>query len=541
MKRFYFILLFCLVVSPLWAVDRLITNFADTGPGSLRWALDAACADAGDDVIRFAPTSLSEIRIPLESPLVLPSGCVGAVTLFGNSETETILDGHSLAGSSGNLIVQGWGNLFERLTFVGHPTAAGLVLEDGENIVRNNFFGVYRNSSELKPNQMGIRVVSDWNVIEGNTISSNRAEGILLEGSANTIRANRIGDREERCPDINLPREDRELLSVFVREISYEEMERSDVLVPRSIPEHCGNGGPGIRIRGSRNLIGGITGPNARSDEANRILYNRDRGIVLVDQAERNQFSQNVIAYNRGAGIDLEGSTNRRIQPLSHMEIFSDGPSRYLLMGEGVIGTTVDLYLVAFDEEDDAMGHGEGAKYLESFPVRASPFTHDLMRTDLPLGSKISAIVCDDGVNCSEFSQNTMLGTDSDEDGLMDLAEDRNANGRMEREETDPFLIDTDRDGLPDSIEDPNENGIVDAGETDPRKADTDNDGISDFVETGGDGIYDAALGDTNSLNPNTDGDTKTDGEEDRNQNGVIELGETDPRNPDTDGDGISD
>ena len=59
-------------------------------------------------------------------------------------------------------------------------------------------------------------------------------------------------------------------------------------------------------------------------------------------------------------------------------------------------------------------------------------------------------------------------------------------------------------------MEDGNGNGIVDAGETDP-------------------------------LNPDSDGDGALDGQEDINANGVVDAGEANPLNPDSDGDGLTD
>jgi hypothetical protein len=57
--------------------------------------------------------------------------------------------------------------------------------------------------------------------------------------------------------------------------------------------------------------------------------------------------------------------------------------------------------------------------------------------------------------------------TDTDSDGIVDLADD-----------------DDDNDGLLDTHEDTNGNGKVDAHETDPKDPDTDSDGYSDFVDT---------------------------------------------------------
>ena len=99
---------------------------------------------------------------------------------------------------------------------------------------------------------------------------------------------------------------------------------------------------------------------------------------------------------------------------------------------------------------------------------------------------------------------------DSDGDGLPDGMEDKNQNGLIELGETSPTQWDSDRDGLCDGFcvvqynlrtgfsapdwwtpevqgkivwEDKNLNGIVDENETDPLKVDTDGDGILDSHE----------------------------------------------------------
>lgn len=65
---------------------------------------------------------------------------------------------------------------------------------------------------------------------------------------------------------------------------------------------------------------------------------------------------------------------------------------------------------------------------------------------------------------------------------------------------------------------------------------DTDGDNVPDFAET-----FTGAPGKTSALLFDTDGDGLSDGEEDRNKNGVWNAGETNPLSRDTDGDGFED
>ena len=59
--------------------------------------------------------------------------------------------------------------------------------------------------------------------------------------------------------------------------------------------------------------------------------------------------------------------------------------------------------------------------------------------------------------------------SDVDADGLPDYIEDRDRDGRISAEETDPRRPDSDRDGVPDGVEDRDRDGRVDRGESDPR------------------------------------------------------------------------
>ena len=77
------------------------------------------------------------------------------------------------------------------------------------------------------------------------------------------------------------------------------------------------------------------------------------------------------------------------------------------------------------------------------------------------------------------------LDRDSDDDGLLDVLEDRNRNCLVDEGETDPYNHDTDGDGLLDGDEDVDGNGVWDwrRGELNPTDVDTDGDGVSDGDE----------------------------------------------------------
>jgi uncharacterized repeat protein (TIGR01451 family) len=187
------------------------------------------------------------------------------------------------------------------------------------------------------------------------------------------------------------------------------------------------------------------------------------------------------------------------------------------------------------------------------------------------------------------------LDADTDDGGVSDGSEDTNLNGVLDPGETDPTTghgsddkgnTDSDGDGLSDDLEtfigtDPNDadsddDGVLDGQEVNPAD-DTDGDGLINALDpdSDNDGLFDGTEMGLGCSNPATDvsqghcipdgdmGATKTspldwdtddggvsDGSEDVNRNGVVDIGETDPTsgnggddesNPDSDGDGLSD
>lgn len=539
MKRFWLALLLILPAQVFaYSGIRDVTVFQDDGTpelyGSLRRVLEGACMEAGDDVIVFHHTSLTEIRIFLRAPLVIPANCNGSVTLRGSSEVETILDGSLIENGEAILILQSWGDTIDGLTFVAARDSAGISVQGNDHILQNNFIGTYRNAPIAAGNQKGILLKGDWNRLEQNTITANREEGVLVEGDANLLIGNNIGTRAGSCPEAALPAGGASAWPTLIHEIITETLMPNPMMEGPTRDAVCGNGGSGIKISGSRNVIGNFASAHFAFDPFNQIHFNHDRGIVVQAQAQRNLFVRNSLAYNRGLGIDLEGSANQNIAPIQNLQIFPPesevADPHYHLTGQGVPGTTLDLYLIAKDDPNDSEGKGEGAHHVHSFDIVDENFSFDFTSTELSTSMKLAAIACDAVGNCSEFSNRAVMSLDSDQDSIPDAIEDENANNRVETIETDAYLIDSDGEGLPDSVEDRNGNGLIEDGETDPRKSDSDEDGLSDFLETGGDGRFDAAEGDTDPLAADSDRDGRPDGTEDANHDGVLNIGESDPR-----------
>lgn len=148
------------------------------------------------------------------------------------------------------------------------------------------------------------------------------------------------------------------------------------------------------------------------------------------------------------------------------------------------------------------------------------------------------------------------LDPDTDNDGLDDGMEDADGNGAMNGSESDPLDADTDDDAVADGDEAPQL--------CDPLMADSDSDGLSDGLELGstvgvpsgtssgmmvpylgtGPGFVPDGDGGATTTDPadaDTDDDLLSDGVEDADSDGVVDISETDPNDDDSDDDLLSD
>lgn len=217
-------------------------------------------------------------------------------------------------------------------------------------------------------------------------------------------------------------------------------------------------------------------------------------GTLFLSEAERAAREEVRKQYFPDFGIDtpptreqLERLEDRPKGRIRHQqEIFYGGTTCYIM-------TEKPLPLGADHDEDQ----------LNSAMERAHQTDLDNPDTD---GDGIL-----DGVEVHSLRTDP-LRRDSDTDGVIDGIEDKNRNGRIDSGETDPMTKDSDKDGLCDGYcrvlvggricsefkttksclpkigskwkgEDKNLNGIVDANESNPLKIDSDGDGILDEQE----------------------------------------------------------
>jgi len=218
-------LILTLAAAPSGAELITVTSLADSGPGTLREALDAAAASPGPTDIQFAVTGT--ITLAGFLPLITePVHMIG-----GASPGDVIIDGAGSVAECLFFAFNGGGSTLERLTFrnftqtvmrVRSPNVSFLnnrilasgtgitaesvpFLADGNLIDGHRFQGIATNGADgstIRNNTIsnnlteGVSLFQIGNVlVEGNTIVGNGSHGVVTSFAQNiTLRNNLVGN-----------------------------------------------------------------------------------------------------------------------------------------------------------------------------------------------------------------------------------------------------------------------------------------------------------------------------------------------------------
>jgi len=262
---------------------------------------------------------------------------------------------------------------------------------------------------------------------------------------------------------------------------------------------------------------------------------------------------------------------------------------------DGANGAPLDTIAQALEGEDRDRDGVFGSSDVESSPVEADLDGDGLMEADSDGDGLLDGVEAGLPVGGGVNGRNGTPDGGPGGDGTDVTSPNFRPDGDAGLTTTRPWDADSDDDGLPDGFIDgynPNSSGMpggikngsasvyegedidmdgaVDPGETNPNRGptSTDGDGVRDGTEQGvtspgvlgPDGLPDPPSGGvqdgtggpllefdfddstlTSPLDADTDDDGLSDGTEDSNSNGFVDLGETDPNNPDTDGDLLTD
>ena len=309
------------------AVTYTVTTFNDSGPGSLRQAIDLANQSAGADTITFdiqpppptippsdptlvilLLTQLPDITDQVTIDATTQSGYAGqpVVEIRGpvapdqSQQLQPTMPGLVLAGASTGSVVRGLS--LTRFT-------VGVVMSSSGNSVERNWIGVGVNGG-AGPNVTGIQVNGSGNTVgPGNVISANDQVGIEAFFLSNlTIQGNRIGTTA--AGDLALPNGTGiSLFDTAVTQIGGPGLGQGNVI--------SGNAGSGVALpcfefpggSGDTTIQGNYIGTNAAGTAAmpnlNGITVDCGTGTLVGGPAPA---AGNIISGNNGHGIFDQGT-----------------------------------------------------------------------------------------------------------------------------------------------------------------------------------------------------------------------------------------
>ena len=190
----------------MWGNTFVVTNTADSGLGTLRWAITNANTTPGTDTIAFRFNGAKPYTINLASalPSVTDPVIIDGTTQTNYAGTPVVeLNGTSAGSGAVGLQLNSAFNTVKGLAINRFQGVAGMgmVLSGVSNVIQGNFIGTDTTGTIARGNgSYGISVKSAGNLIgginasNGNLISGGNDTGIyVLNANGNVIQGNWIG------------------------------------------------------------------------------------------------------------------------------------------------------------------------------------------------------------------------------------------------------------------------------------------------------------------------------------------------------------
>ena len=395
------IIILSLTVRATLAGPISVTNTNDSGPGSLRTAInDANAAPDLNDILFSIPgpgpwtihvlSPLPDITSALAIQGSSPAGYVANTAAPGlpmNGTLRVELDGTN-AGAGTNGLFFSFGSSVDGLV-INNFSGAGIASEvDGVSISRC-YIGTNLTGLLARPNNVGVLLsAADGAGVSGCLISGNAKRGIELAnfGSA-SITGNYIG---------------------------------SDKTAAAGLP----NGDSGIWLHdgSNHNTIGFQPANNCTIPTfgTNVIAFNAGDGIEIGSgvASTQNRIASNLIFSNNGLGIDLDSNgvtANDNLDPDGGANLRQNFPVLVSIVGNTLHGylksAASSSYAVQFfwNPVCDPSLNGEGRQYLGYAGAVNTDGTGLAVFTftcgTIPAGGFITALATDANGNTSEFSK----------------------------------------------------------------------------------------------------------------------------------------
>jgi titin len=288
-----------------------VTNTADSGAGSLRWAITNANANPGPDTINFQIIGAAPFTINLLSAL---PAVTDPVTIDATTQPEWLtsgtpvveLNGAAAGSSSVGLQLNSASNSVLGLA-INRFSAQGIVLSGGANFIQGNFIGTDTTGTLARGNgSFGIWVESSGNLIggrksiNGNVISGGNDTGIyIFNTSSNVVQGNYIGISANGATE----------LGNNVNGITIDESSGNLIGGPSGGRNFIsGNGVSGVFLNGAAAVQNLIQGNYIGTDVSGGLVAGNANDGITVSGAPSNTISGNVISGNGTNGVFLTGA-----------------------------------------------------------------------------------------------------------------------------------------------------------------------------------------------------------------------------------------
>jgi parallel beta-helix repeat protein len=420
----------------------VVTNTEDSGPGSLRRALEYANGNVGVlDTITFnipgttpftiAPTAtLPGISDPVmidgwTQPGYVPSGGdpgVPVLELRGNDAMPAGSAGFSVGASAAGTTIRGL--TINNFTPAAAGSASYGIMANGVSnlVVEGNYIGTNTTGTERVPNSGGVYVWNSTNArIERNLISGQgtlgsgyRTDGIQISNCTGTrIRGNRIGTNANADAAVgnngfgivvaSAGTSDTQITDNIISGnpfggISIQSGATGTVVQANRIGTGAdtavgiGNGRSGFVGAGGINL----SSASGNTIEGNTIAHNLSEGVFGQGTSAGNQIQGNSIWDNGGMGIDLwgdSGTTPNQDPEVAGRQNFPVITSANVAGGSTTLTGTLSsraasgfrVEVFSSDACDWTGGYGEGAHYLGWFPVTTDAAGHGTFNETIPV------------------------------------------------------------------------------------------------------------------------------------------------------------
>lgn len=339
-----------------------VTNTLDSGPGSLRQAINDANAVPGKDLIQFRLTRALSHTIQPESPLpaIVDPVIIDGTTQSGFLGTPIIeIDGRNAGLANGFVINAGGDGSTIRALAINSFSGYGVNVTEADGIrIEGNFIGTDLTGTQYRGNLGGVALSnSSDNLVggttrgAGNVISANRQTGVQIVGkssSDNLVQGNLIGTDKSGTY----------VLANFGSGVSIDGASNNTIggTLAGSRNTISGNGstgstGAGIMVFGNTakgNLIRGnfigtdITGTRSIDGTGSQRMGNII-GVVVSGSSSNTiggtePGAGNLISGNRNYGIEIDGGATDNSVQGNYIGTDATGT---VALGNGTIGVAI--------------------------------------------------------------------------------------------------------------------------------------------------------------------------------------------------------